>query len=667
MSDEHEDARPPADEVTTAAGEAPGGEPTAGAEQAPGGDPISGENPPRRRSRAVLARGWRPALAVAAVAALAWGTTAVEGSVRLGSAGTDRSDGTDDGPRETAFVEAAALACPGPEPLLGVEGAEPDVEVLAAGAPRSVLDAVPPARPAVEDRASSTDDGASTRGPDDAVRTSGPDDGASTEGPDDAATTEAPDDAATTEAPDDAATSEAPDAAATTQDPSDEALTGDSVLRTTDGKVVEELLHGIPVAASLEGPTSAVVTALRETAPAVVGGLLASGSVSGARGATVAGCDAAAETSWLVGGDDAPGRTEQLVLTNPGPDPVTVEVAVWGSEGQVTTTGAGAVVVPAGGRTVETLDALAAGVDAPVVRVRASGGPVVAHLAEYYRDGTTDRGAEIVSAATAPATDLVVPALPAVPEDHAAQVVLRVAAPGDAEAVVDLTALTTEGAVRLADQVTRVPAGSTVDVVLDDLPEGAVALRLRSDEPVVAGARLEVLPSDDEPVVLPGDDPGPGSAAGEPKEDADEESEEDESGPAQAEPLVRPAGAIAWVAGTLPSTTPTGMALPDRSLVPDGSAELALTAVDGTTAWVTWVDGEGEETARWVDLSNDTTVVLTVPEEARAVWVVGAGPAGVAAAVHVAGADELGPYLASATLPQVPWQRRLTEVRPAFP
>ena len=549
------------------------------------------------------------------------------------------------GSATVAVVTASGVVLP----LVAGGGVSPEIMVLAAGAPRSVLDAVPPPVESV-----TSDDAATTAAPDDATTTAAPDDAASTAAPDDAATTAAPDDAATTAAPDE----ERDGAGGTAAGPA-----SGSVLRTTDGAEVEELQHGIPVGVEVDEEASAVVTALDGLAPAVVGGLLEVGTVPGARGAAVAGCAPQGETRWLVGGDDDPGRTEQLVLTNPGTDTVTVEVSVWGADGPVATTGAGAVVVPAGGRTVEVLDALAPGADAPVVRVRASGGPVVAHLAEHYRDGTTDRGTELVGAAAAPATDLVVPALPAVPEGHDGQVVLRVGAPGEAEAVVELTALTADGAVPLADRVTRVPARSTVDVPLDDLPDGAVALRLRSDEPVVAGARLEVLPAGDEPVVVPSEGDGEGEEAG----GGDEERADREDGTEQDEPLVRPAGETAWVAATQPSTTPTGMALPDRSLLPHGSAELALTAVDGTTAWVTWVDEDGRETARWIDLRNDTTLVLPVPDEARAVWVVGAGPAGVASALHLTGTDELGPYVASTTLPQLPWTRHATDVRPVIP
>ena len=50
---------------------------------------------------------------------------------------------------------------------------------------------------------------------------------------------------------------------------------------------------------------------------------------------------------------------------------------------------------PAHHRGQELLDALAPSASSPVVRVRATGGTVVAHLGEHFREGTTDRGAEV--------------------------------------------------------------------------------------------------------------------------------------------------------------------------------------------------------------------------------------------------------------------------------
>jgi hypothetical protein len=560
---------------------------------------------------------WRLGAATLAIGALTWGATTSDATFRLDPDGRrDRAAATAD-PQSGAFVSSAVLACPGPVPWSSEAPEDrPRVDVLASAVPQSVLDGVPP--PAAEAGSSQTS------------------------GSEDAAVTSAPDDAAVT--------GSAPESTGSGS--------GSVVRASDDDGPWAELRQGSPVGFMFEVGASAVVEAVGGLAPGVAGGQLGRATAPGARGLSLTGCVAAGETQWLVGGGDAPGRSEQLVLTNPGPDAVTVDVSVWGAEGQVDTTGASGIVVPGGGRVIELLDAVAPAAEAPVVAVAATGGPVVAHLAESFREGTTDRGTEVVSPAAAPATDLVVPALPPVPEGHDGQVVLRLAAPGEAQAVVDLTALTAEGAVRLTDQVTRVQAGHTVDVELDDLPEGTTALRLRSDAPVTAGARLEVLPAEVDPQIIEPEQGAGDAAAGEPTE---------QDGTEQGEPLVRAAGEVAWVGATVPSTAPTGMALPDRVGVPGGRTTLALAAVDGTTAWVTWVEKSGAESSRSVRLANDSTAVVDLPAEARAVWVVGAGPAGVASAVHVSGADGRGPFVASTTVPGLPWLREVTQVRPTVP
>lgn len=575
------------------------------------------------RRRAPWSPWWRPVVTAVAVGALTWGVTTSDAALRLGDDAVGDGAGAGAGTPPDAFVEAALLGCPGIVPWVDGGSAQPPrVAVLAAGAPRSLLDAEPP--PVPEDGAEGTD-------------------------PERATATAAPPDA-------ERATATAP--------PPD----GASVLRAEDaGGEPVELRHGIPAGFKLQGAGPVVADVAGGLTPGAAGGQLGVGTEAGSRGLTVTPCVPPAEEQWLLGGGSAPGRSEQLVLTNPGPDAVTVAVSVWGSDGPVGTTGASGIVVPGGGQVVELLDGLAPAADAPVVAVSATGGPVVAHLAESFREGTTDRGTEVVPPVAAPATDLVVPALPLAPEGHEHQVVLRVAAPG-AQAVVDVTALTADGAVRLTDQVTRVRGGHTVDVVLGDLPEGVTALRLRSDEPVVAGARVEVLPVEGDPQVVEQaateEDPDGEDPDG---QDAQSEAGRDGDGTDQREPLLRAAGDVAWVGASVPATTPAGLALPGRGAVPGAGAALAVTAVDGTTARVTWVDEEGTETVRSLTLPNDTTTVVDLPREARAVWVNADGAAGLVAALHVVGADDRGPYLASTTVPRVPWLREVTQVRPLVP
>ncbi|MGD8150166.1 DUF5719 family protein [Ornithinimicrobium sp. Y1694] len=627
---------------------------------------------------------WRPTVAVLAAAGLVWGAGwLAEGGVQLGSTTpSDSAEATTNGP--VAYVESASLACPGPVPggvgtathadASGASGEEDDGDaaralVVAASAPAEVGEF------AGQEGAAEQDSGV--------------------EG---------------------VATGESLDARGSTGegsgpmlyegDGSSDAAAGGASGGSAGG-------DGSPLAdLTIEADAAGLVAATGAGAPGVVGGQLSLSTEPGARGLSLTGCGAAAETQWLVAGGHEAGRSEHLVLSNPGENAVTVDVAVYGADGLVTTTGASGLVVPAHGRSVHLLDALAPSVEAPVVQVRASGGPVVAHLAEYHREGTTDLGAEIVGAAAAPSTDLVIPAMLLGGENGGGAeavspaVTLRLVAPGDSSAVVDLTALTPDGAVRLSEDVTRVPAGTTVDVVLEDLPDQVNALRVRSASPVTGGLKVELPPSGDEPVE-PGDDAattgGPDGAAvtGGPDDaattagpddaattagpdDAATTAEPDDAattagpdgasttaGPPatpQAEPLVRPAGELAWVPAVTLSTTPIGMGIPDLAALSGGTARVAVTVLDATPVRVTWLLDDGTSRADDLDAAgNDTTVVLGVPTDARAVWVEGGGEAGVVASLVVTGQDLLGPYLAAAPLTGVPWERSLTSTRVLTP
>lgn len=468
-------------------------------------------------------------------------------------------------------------------------------------------------------------------------------------------------------------------------------------------------INSVPV----ERSEAVLIEGTGPAAPGLVGGQVVLDRQPGGRGLTLTPCTQAVETAWLTGGGAEPGRSETLVLTNPSADPVTVTLDVWGSDGPVPTTGATGLVVPGHGRSVHALDAIAPGADAPVVRVSTTGGPVVAHLGELYRDGTTARGIDTSTALAAPDTDLVVPALPVgeLGDGAVRRTTLRIVAPGDQEAVVDVRALTETGAASL-NSVTRVPAGQVVEVILDDLPAGAVALRLRSDEPVTAAARLEIEPSSEplEPSVdeasstaAPGDEASstaasgdavsgtaaPGDAASSTAAPGDEASstagpEDDDGMQDQREPILHPAGDLAWVGATAVSTTPLGMAVPQLAGPPadddtdtgshhleDLVVELAITAVDATRARVIMLDAEGAVHSLDLSLGNDTTYLLHVQQSMRAVWVRPTDPdtPGLAASLHMSApdADPVGPYVAATTLPTVPWQRDVTRVRVLVP
>lgn len=325
----------------------------------------------------------------------------------------------------------------------------------------------------------------------------------------------------------------------------------------------------------LTAPTGALVAATQSLAP----GLAAAQSwlaPGGDRRALVsAPCTAAAAESWILAGGGAPGRQERLVLTNPGGNPVTVDVTLHGPDGAVQTSQGKGIVVPARGRTAFLLDSISGALATPAVHVVAEGGVVSAVVNDLYLDGTRAAGSDDAVAAATASRDQVVPA---VQVDGAA--VLRVAVPGDSEAVVQARVLTPLGPRALpTGGVTRVDGGQVRDIDISRLPKDTVALQVRADVPVVAGV-----------MVTRGAAPAPSD--------------------------------LAWSSSTPPITAVAGMPLVD----PAGAAtpltrSLALTSTGASAGVeVVTVDADGAQKSSRLTVGEDATRAVDVTG-ARSVWV----------------------------------------------
>jgi hypothetical protein len=201
----------------------------------------------------------------------------------------------------------------------------------------------------------------------------------------------------------------------------------------------------------------------------------------------IAPCLPAAASSWLIAGGAEPGRRERLVLTNPGPNPVTVDLTVLGVKGPVRSPNGHGLIVGPHARTVVLLDAIAGSESSPVVQVNAQGGEVAAVVSDTWLDGVIPRGGDDVGPVAAPAREQVIAGVAI-----QGRATLRVAVPGDDEAVVESRVLTPSGPKALpADRVTRVAAHSTRDIDLSELPPDAYAVQIHSDVPVVAAAMVD--------------------------------------------------------------------------------------------------------------------------------------------------------------------------------
>ncbi|QHC59461.1 DUF5719 family protein [Rathayibacter sp. VKM Ac-2760] len=216
-------------------------------------------------------------------------------------------------------------------------------------------------------------------------------------------------------------------------------------------------------------------------------------------GLSAVGCAEPSADSWLVAGSTDVGRTSVLVLANASAVAATVDLALYGENGQVSATGATGVVVPAGTVRALPLAGLAPDVIQPVVRMTARGGEIAASIQSSAISGLTPEGVETTGPAAAPATLTVVSGFTVTssPADTAGDdgtggdgsPVLRILAPGEADSTVSIEVANEDpSGIGTSTQVV-VPAGRVGEVPLSGLADGSYRITLTSDQPIVAAGR----------------------------------------------------------------------------------------------------------------------------------------------------------------------------------
>lgn len=230
-------------------------------------------------------------------------------------------------------------------------------------------------------------------------------------------------------------------------------------------------------------PRGALVSGTGSSAPGLVAGQAATVTFGGAAGLSITACGTARRGSWLLAGGPQPGRIGRLVLVNPGANAVSADLSVLSANGVVDSPSGHGLLVPPRSRRVLVVNSIAPSAVAPVVHVVATGGVLYAALGDAWLDGTVPRGAELTTASARPARTQLVTGVAA-----SGATSLRVAVPGAKDAVAQVRVLSAQGPRGVRHAVTRVPAGSTRDIDLSDLPRGWYAVQVRADVPVVAAA-----------------------------------------------------------------------------------------------------------------------------------------------------------------------------------
>ena len=375
--------------------------------------------------------------------------------------------------------------------------------------------------------------------------------------------------------------------------------------------------RGLVASTALRKPTPVMVRGQQSMAPGLAAAqswLVADGDH---RSLGMAACGQPSAEAWLAAGGGAAGRQERLVLTNPGDNSVTVDLTLHGARGPVVSPNGKGVVVPSRGRTTVLLDSISGTEPSPVVHVVAQGGVVHATLNDHWLDGSIAAGSDDVVATAAPSRDQVIPAVAV----GAKGGVLRIAVPGDGEAVVQARALTPSGPRALPrGGVLRVAAGAAKDVSLAGLAPGTYGLQVRSDVPVVASAVVERRTAR----TAPGD--------------------------------------LAWTSSTEPVLGVAGAPLPAQSLAGKPlKRSLALTSSgDAASVEVVTTDAAGKAASRRLSIGADSSTAVDLGS-ATSVWVHRlSGKGQLRAGVIASGTDAKGELIA--TMPLADATLRTTSV-----
>ncbi|MFT2816880.1 DUF5719 family protein [Leifsonia sp. A12D58] len=235
-----------------------------------------------------------------------------------------------------------------------------------------------------------------------------------------------------------------------------------------------------------------------ETVPLVAGSQSQNAATETLGGFAASSCVEAVADSWLVGGSTDIGNTSLVLLGNPTDVAATVDLTVYSETGVVNAPGATGILVQPGTQRIISLAGLAPNLKSPIVHVESRGGQIAASLEQSAIQGISPRGAEMIGTTSKPALVQVIAGLTvsgqtAAPEDsESALPSIRVMAPGDDVAVVQVGLISEGGAATGVSLQVQLQPGIATEVPLDSLGAGSYTAVIESDKPLVAAARTQV-------------------------------------------------------------------------------------------------------------------------------------------------------------------------------
>lgn len=212
-------------------------------------------------------------------------------------------------------------------------------------------------------------------------------------------------------------------------------------------------------------------------------------------------CRAPQGDQWFVGGTaDVTGKG-RLYVVNSGLSDAIVDVMVWSEAGLQT---GKVLTVPPNSSTRVSLDLLATGASRLAIRVTPRSGRVNAFLIDERAKGLKTLGGDAVNSIDFPRTDLVLSGIPhQVTKGQGGPHTLRVLVPGNVDANIRVDSISKDGVfVPVGLDGKDIPHGQVVDIPLSStIAYSAFSLRIRSDQPIVAGVYTPLRMSDHQDIV----------------------------------------------------------------------------------------------------------------------------------------------------------------------
>lgn len=261
-------------------------------------------------------------------------------------------------------------------------------------------------------------------------------------------------------------------------------------------------LAGVIAGTPVKDVTVLGADALGNRQPAAAGVMAYSATDGDLQGSATAACQEPLNDLWLTGANTAVGRSSVLHLTNASTTPATVNLELFGKDGQIKAPGSRGLLVAPGTTRSIVLAGLAPGQERLTVHARSTGGPVSAFIQQSVLRGLTPGGVDYIAPGTAPSALQVMTGLdlqdPAGSEDLSkesgftdAAPALHITVPGPVDAVVEVNVFGRGGQKALpAGGVVTAKAGTVTEVPLTGLPAGQYTVSASSDVTIVAAARV---------------------------------------------------------------------------------------------------------------------------------------------------------------------------------